>query len=43
MKQDLFHGSSTDTHAFSFATVYINLRQIQAQHDLLANSDESNK
>ncbi len=27
LSQDLFHGSNTDTHVFSSATVYINLRQ----------------
>ncbi len=28
LSQDLFHDSNTDTDAFSFVTVYINLRQI---------------
>ncbi len=27
LSKDLFHGYNTDTHAFSFVTIYINLRQ----------------
>ncbi len=27
LSKDLFHGYNTDTHAFSFVTVYINVRQ----------------